>query len=276
MADYAFHEAAAIFPLLQDDALDGLADDIVEHGLLEPIELLDGEIIDGRNRYRACLMRGVEPDFYDVEPDDPVSYVISRNLHRRHLNESQRGMVGARAEDHYAKLAKERIKAGGQAGGKKRQGDPKGVENLPPPSKARDQAGAAVNVSGKTIDHASTVLEKGSAKLVKAVDSGEVAVSTGAKLAKNFTKAEQDEALKGGKDAIKKTIAPYPASDKFIRVMGELAGTLQEVQNDYGSVAKMFRRRDWDKAQTTWAVQFIQSFAKTFTDLKKELKDVAA
>ena len=118
-----------------------------------------------------------------------MAYVLSLNLHRRHLTESQRAMVGARAREIYDRQAKERMRSAGERGGKSsgasRRGETKGPVNLPDPSPgdARDQAGKAVGVSGKSIDHATKVLKQGTPKLIDAVDKDKVAVSTAAKVA---------------------------------------------------------------------------------------------
>ena len=95
--EYPFHPVAEIFAMLDDAALDELAQDIKTHGQRVPIELVDGQVIDGRNRYVACRIAGVDPRFVELEstPTDLVSYVLSRNLHRRHLDRSQRAMAAA-------------------------------------------------------------------------------------------------------------------------------------------------------------------------------------
>ncbi len=93
-----FHEYADIFPMLPLEELDTLAADIAENGLLEPITLYEGKVLDGRNRYVACLNVAVDPRFTQYTGDDPLDFVVSKNLHRRHLGETQRGVVAARLE----------------------------------------------------------------------------------------------------------------------------------------------------------------------------------
>src|SRR5262249_24814032 len=73
-----------------------LVADIKEHKLREPITLYREKILDGRNRYRGCIAGDVEPRFETFEGDNPLAFVISVNLRRRHLSESQRAMIPLR------------------------------------------------------------------------------------------------------------------------------------------------------------------------------------
>lgn len=172
-----FHDAANIFPL-DEEHLDGLAADIAQHGQQQAIELMDGKILDGRRRYLACKRAGKEPRMIEVDVEDPVSYVLSLNLHRRHLTPSQASMVGARARAVYDKMAKDRMTKG------RNQYSP--VANLPQGSfkgKARDHVAKAVGVGGKSIDYATKVITSGVPELQRSVDEGRMAVSTAAILA---------------------------------------------------------------------------------------------
>jgi ParB-like chromosome segregation protein Spo0J len=92
---YEDHPSAAIFPLMDSDDLQGLADDILKNGLREKIVLLEQKILDGRNRYRACQIAGVEAKFMVFEGHDPTAFVLSKNIHRRNITKSQRAAIAA-------------------------------------------------------------------------------------------------------------------------------------------------------------------------------------
>jgi hypothetical protein len=92
MTDLKFHPLAGIFPLMEGAEFGALVADIKANGLHYPVILYDGKILDGRNRYRACLAAGFEPAVRNGDNwiGDPASFVISRNIHRRHLTAKQR------------------------------------------------------------------------------------------------------------------------------------------------------------------------------------------
>jgi hypothetical protein len=95
ITELKFHPVANIFPLMVGAEFDALVADIKAHSLCEPIVLLNGKILEGRNRYLACIVAGIEPRFTEHYSDsclshDPVGFVISRNIHRRHLTAEQK------------------------------------------------------------------------------------------------------------------------------------------------------------------------------------------
>ena len=87
------HKIATLFPLMSETEIEELAGDIRQNGLKSPIITLDNQILDGRNRYRACQKAGTEPTFIEYSGTDPVRDVLSWNLHRRHLTPSQRATL---------------------------------------------------------------------------------------------------------------------------------------------------------------------------------------
>ena len=95
---YEIHEVAKIFPALTGSDLDALTADIKAHGQLEPIITFGGKVIDGRNRLAACIALGKEPwtREWAGEEKDLLAFVLSLNLHRRHLTDDQRAAIAAR------------------------------------------------------------------------------------------------------------------------------------------------------------------------------------
>lgn len=179
---YYIHPAARIFPLMTAEEFAGLKSDIQSHGLHEPI-LRDatGAVIDGRNRLKACEELGIEPTFRTFEGESVVEMVMSLNLHRRHLDESQRAMIGAKAKPLFEAEAAYRRRATQNNDTAKAV-----VANLPEleSGRAREQAARSVNVSPRSVESAATVLKKGAPELVERVERGEIKVSTAAEVAK--------------------------------------------------------------------------------------------
>lgn len=198
-----WHPAASIFPMLPDDKLLELADDIEKTGQREPVLLLDGMVLDGRNRMAACRLKGVEPVTKIVTNiEDPVAYVLSLNLHRRHLTPSQASMCAARARELYEQQAKERMLSG-------KKTDPSA--NLREGQKASEEAGKAFNVSSRSVEYAKKVLDKGIPELAKAVDEGRMAVSTAAVLASEPEEVQRAEVSNPQRN---RTYAAKPKEEK--------------------------------------------------------------
>jgi ParB-like chromosome segregation protein Spo0J len=88
----SYHEFSKLFPLLVGDEFKQLAADVKAHGLHEPIALFEGKILDGRNRYRACINAKVELKSWEFKGtrEEARDYVISRNIMRRHLTAAQK------------------------------------------------------------------------------------------------------------------------------------------------------------------------------------------
>ncbi len=92
------HPVADLFPMLPEDELRDLAEDIKTRGQLQPIMLdSDGRILDGRNRFQACKLAKVEPKFDTYDGDDPDGYALAVNISRRHMTKGQQAIVVAKA-----------------------------------------------------------------------------------------------------------------------------------------------------------------------------------
>lgn len=87
------HPIANIFPMMSDEEILSLSEDIKNKGLLEPIVTYEDKILDGRNRYKACIKANVSPRCIPFEGGNPADFVWSKNAERRHLEKSQLVML---------------------------------------------------------------------------------------------------------------------------------------------------------------------------------------
>lgn len=97
--NYELHPLCTLFPRMDGEAFATLVADIKANGLNEPITLHNGMILDGGNRYRACIAAGVDPVFDEFGGKNPVTFVLSANLHRRHLTAGQSAAIVSAAQD---------------------------------------------------------------------------------------------------------------------------------------------------------------------------------
>jgi hypothetical protein len=155
------HPVVNLFPPMAEDEYEALKADLAANGQQEAIWLHDGRVIDGRNRLRACTELGIEPKTKEWDgTGSPVKFVVSVNLHRRHLTGWQKAAVGVEVEARLAEEAKERMR---QGGGDKKSAKAKesGKEKVPDPmaGQARDQAAAAVGTNPRYLGDAKAVKE---------------------------------------------------------------------------------------------------------------------
>lgn len=168
-----FHPYADLFPLIEGDDFAKLVADVKANDLRDKIVVWDGKVLDGRNRYRAALAAGlIEEDdgpdrakyfvrFVPSVDGDPISFVLSKNLQRRHLDESQRAMVAA-------KLATMRQ-------GERTDLQPEPSANLPKVD--QPTAARALSISERALRSARAVHDRGAPELIRAVERGRLAVS---------------------------------------------------------------------------------------------------
>jgi hypothetical protein len=184
MIDYQSHPAAELFPMMPPDQYEAFKEDVQKNGFQQDVVVYQGQILDGRNRYKAAIELDMLDDLPIAEMDDdtqidPFQWVISRNLHRRHLTESQRAMVASKL----AKLQRgdnQHTKEDGPIG---------------PPS--IEKAAEQLQVGKTSVKRAKSVQEHGSPELIAAVEQGEITVSKAATIAKTVPKERQlDEAKK--------------------------------------------------------------------------------
>ena len=93
MKEYEFHPIANIFPLMTPEEMSELTVDIKTNGLKQSIVLYEDKILDGRNRYQACVSASVDPKFTQYKGNTPYSDAMSLNIQRRHLTAGQKACL---------------------------------------------------------------------------------------------------------------------------------------------------------------------------------------
>ena len=181
--EFTAHPAAELFPMLPEKELAALAADIKANGQRVPIAIMNGcEILDGRNRYAACRIAGVTPWTKEMQSEfgdesEVIRFIVSTNIHRRHLSESQRAMIASEL----AKL--------GLGANQHREGT-----SIDGPSMTQAQAAEAMQVGIASVQRARQVQEQ-APDLAAKVKAGEMKVSKAASIARERTKPQTNPDL---------------------------------------------------------------------------------
>lgn len=170
LIDLEIHPIANLFPEMSESQFDELKQDIAQNGLQIPILVHAGKVVDGRHRLRACSALGIIPKFAELEAANDKSVeqsVISINLHRRHLTESQKAIIAGR-------LTNSVIGANQHTAGAVSQ------------RKVAEELGISVD----SVQRGKKVLNNGIPELIAAVSDGKIDISNAAKIAQL---AKQDQ-----------------------------------------------------------------------------------
>lgn len=181
--DYQPHELSRAFPDMSADQFDRLCSDIKANGLLHPVVLFEGQILDGRHRYLACRKVGVSPRFEDYAGSDPVAYVTSENAARRHLTPSQIAHAVAAMAGWEREQARKRRAHGETAPGKRLAPTDAKRSDDGESGRVREVLASKAGVGVKTVERAIKVRERGTDALNAKVAAGAITVNEAEKIA---------------------------------------------------------------------------------------------
>lgn len=234
------HSIADIFPRMSAAEYAALRDDIQKNGQREPIWVWNDQIIDGRHRAQACEELGIEPASrqYDGDESTLVAFVVSLNLHRRHLDESQRAMVAGRL----ATL-------------------PKGTnQHASIEAPTQTQAAGLLNVSRPSVQRAREVIEHGAPELMQAVESGRVSVSAAATIADGLREHKEQQAeivARGEREILEaaKAIRTKKAEER----RAERIGKIVEISKGNAPLGQIAERYPVIYADPPWRYEYIET-----------------
>jgi ParB-like chromosome segregation protein Spo0J len=112
LREFEVHPLAELFPLVGGAEYEDLRTSVRENGVINRVALYRGQLLDGRNRVRAAMAEGRPVPTYDLPDDaDPVAFVLSQNIARRHLTPHDRAALTVKVMEVSGELAKAKEEA---------------------------------------------------------------------------------------------------------------------------------------------------------------------
>jgi len=240
------HPLADIFPLMEGADFDALVKDIEDNWLREPIALYEDKILDGRNRYRAVVKAKLqhklkEENFRTYPGPDPLAFVISANVLRRHLNESQRALVAARIVT--TKLGDNQHKNG---------------------SISTDKAAKMLSVSEATVKTAKEVVEKAAPEIKEKVLKGELRLGA----AKDIIDKPKDQQL-AELERVREQRKAEQEKKRKVRLAAKTTSKANQAMTDLDDFKKKWASFN-EMQRKGFVVTFMDELAKIIEDERKQ------
>lgn len=236
--NFTQHPLSAAFPAMSADDFAALVADIKANGQREPVMLHEGMVLDGWHRYSACVQLGIKPLHFTFPADkDPIAFVLSHNLHRRHLTPSQRAAA---------------VVACSEWAPRGRQ-----IKREPVPHLTTQQLAQAAHVSDKTIKDAKAAHRAG---LTDAVKAGALTAKEAAKVARGT----EPKPPKREMNPLPADVAPLTESDDLAEARDTITELAQENErlSDRLAVEAMDASED-EKTQASETIRDLRALVKT-------------
>lgn len=236
--EYKIHPYCAAFPDMEGEEFESLRRSLKDNGQQDDCLVWGDWLIDGKNRERALKANKQQIRYAKWtptlgQPDDIDnelrSFVLAKNMDRRHMDASQRAMVAAKlvSQKHHKKADENNDCA-----------------NLHKVGMTQESAAESLNVSRRSVATATIVVEKAAPEIVHAVETGEVTVSDAAKVA-GLPKPAQKAALKKVENGEAKTLTqaagvkPEPKLSTVLR-NGKMTAAFdcEPILKSFGAVAR--------------------------------------
>ncbi|GKS68972.1 hypothetical protein W03_09760 [Nitrosomonas sp. PY1] len=268
MIEYELHPLCTLFPRLNGNEFQCLVNDIKTNGLKSPIIIYDGMILDGGNRYRACVEAGVEPIFVSFCGDSIVSFVLSANLHRRHLSPGQQAAIVASAQDW----------AQAQTVGKPKSGNVTGldrVEDRMAQSGASDKTQRMADKVAKADPELAKQVAHGEISLPRAIKSITPVKETLSDLEEQSTDENIDEELYGEFDPVAELESANKEIDRLTKIIesdDQLSAAMSENKRLTELCRVLEERMRGYQSSENDAVRKAKMWKEKFEKLEKQVK----